>query len=90
MFCYVADMQATFKDLFCTIVNNYCLYVVRMFPNGKETLVPVDNLVPTFREKICYSSSRKPEIWMSVLEKAWAKMVGSYDRAKGLSPEDAI
>lgn len=27
---------------------------------------------------------------MSILEKAWVKLIGSYEKAKGLSPEDAI
>ena len=61
-----------------------------MYPNGEMTKVAVDNYVPIQREMILYSSSKKAEIWMSILEKAWAKMIGSYEKARALSPEDAI
>lgn len=83
-------MKKYFEGVFCTTLNDMCIYIVKMYPNSKETFVAVDNFVPTTREVISYSSSKKPEIWMCVLEKAWAKLIGSYQKAKGLSPEDAL
>ena len=52
--------------------------------------IVVDNYVPIYKENISYSSSKKAEIWMCILEKAWVKLIGSYDKARALSPEDAL
>ena len=63
---------------------------MRLYPNGKEMFIVVDNYVPIYKENISYSSSKKAEIWMCILEKAWVKLIGSYDKARALSPEDAL
>lgn len=33
---------------------------------------------------------RGKEVWPYLLEKAWCKEVGGYEKAKGLAPDDAI
>lgn len=86
----MADNANYFKHIFCTVVNKYHLYIVSLYPNGKQTFVAVDNYIPIVKENLSYSSSKKAEIWMCILEKAWAKLIGSYERAKALSPEDAL
>lgn len=47
--------------------------------------------MPTHNDNFLYLRVVKGiELWPLLLEKAWCKMIGSYERARGLSPEDAF
>lgn len=47
--------------------------------------------MPTHNDNFLYLRIVKGiELWPLILEKAWCKQIGSYERAKGLSPEDAF
>lgn len=51
----------------------------------------VDDRMPTHSDAFVYLRIVKGvELWPLILEKAWCKQIGSYERAKGLSPEDAF
>ena len=51
----------------------------------------VDDLIPTVKSQIKYTEYEKgSEIWPLLLEKAWCKKIGGYDKALGLSPEDCF
>lgn len=51
----------------------------------------MDEKLPTERQNIKYLSIHQPqEIWPFLLEKAWCKQIGGYDKARGLSPEDCF
>jgi len=51
----------------------------------------VDDRMPTHNDNFLYLRIVKGiELWPLILEKAWCKQIGSYERAKGLSPEDAF
>lgn len=65
-------------------------YLARLFPNGNAMTVSVDELVPCDKENLLHSKALQFELWMFVLEKAWTKLIGGYDPACGLSPEDAF
>ncbi|MBI4412439.1 MAG: hypothetical protein HY541_08150 [Deltaproteobacteria bacterium] len=69
-------------------------YSVRFFRNGKPVYVTVDKDLPTEKEKIHHtdgsitegddipvygSSTDKGELWVSIMEKAYAKMMGGYE-----------
>jgi len=53
-------------------------------------MVAVDELVPCDKEVLLHSKALQFELWMFVLEKAWTKLLGGYELACGLSPEDAF
>ena len=67
---------------------------IYLFLNGKWKLVLLDNYFPYYLEEyilkeLCFSSSCQKELWVSLLEKAWAKVNGGYARigCRGFSRE---
>jgi hypothetical protein len=53
--------------------------------------VIIDDTIPTQNNNIKYLNIEPTEeIWPFLLEKAWCKQIGGYDKAKGLSPEDCF
>ncbi len=60
---------------------------MRFFLNGQETPVIVDDYLPcTANGKPCFATCRDGELWVSLLEKAWAKLHGTYARMEGGLP----
>lgn len=70
--------------------NETAFYLARLFPNGEPMNVAVDDIVPRDKELLLHSKALQFELWMFVLEKAWTKLIGGYEPACGLSPEDAF
>ena len=61
------------------------LYSVKLNLNGKWKYVLVDNYFPYVTDSqgnnhFCFGSSFKKELWVSLFEKAWAKINGCYAR----------
>lgn len=55
-----------------------------MFKNGEMQTVVVDNFVPCDANgEPCFSKGNGPELWVIMLEKAWAKIHRSYERIIG-------
>lgn len=51
----------------------------------------MDDVVPVKgNDDFEYSVVKGKEIWPALVEKAWCKQIGSYDKARGLSPEDCF
>lgn len=68
-------------------INKAGIYLLRFFLNGQETPVVVDDFLPvTPRGNPAFASCRDGEIWVSLLEKAWAKLHGTYARTEGGLP----
>ena len=57
--------------------------------NGEEYPVYVDDYLPVRQNKPCFASSRDGELWVALLEKAWAKLHGTYARTGGGLPSIA-
>ncbi|MCQ2816011.1 MAG: C2 family cysteine protease [archaeon] len=58
-------------------------YGVYLLINGEWKLVVLDDYLPTIKNKanvnhLCFTSARGNELWVPLLEKAWAKVNGSY------------
>jgi len=78
----LAEWPDRVRKLFITDqVNKYGIYGLRMFYNGKRVEVVVDDLIPCTRKaKPKFSRANGPELWVIILEKAWAKIHGCYER----------
>jgi len=77
------------EDMFITKkVNKQGIYAMKFFINGKKALVYVDDFIPIRKgenkkdEPAFVKSFDKNEIWPILMEKAWAKLVGSYGNSE--------
>ena len=78
--------QTLIESFFSTKeINKAGIYVVFYYINGIRTSVIIDDFVPcilnedgTFRPAFIHSPTQL--IWAILLEKAWAKLCGNYDR----------
>jgi calpain-7 len=64
------------------IYNAYGKYLVKLFINGVERKVIVDDRLPVSAstgELLCSSSINPRELWVSIIEKAYMKVNGGYD-----------
>lgn len=79
------------------VANPAGCYCVRLVVDGEPLEVVVDDWFPFYidnkgKEQFCFarnkrsSGSKKGEMWVQLLEKAWAKVCGSYEQAEGGTP----
>ena len=65
-----------------TSKNKYGYYEIILFIDGKRQIVIVDDYLPAYKKNKspCYAQTKKEEkeIWVMLLEKAWAKVNGGY------------
>lgn len=72
--------------------NEEGIYTVRFCIQGEWVPVVVDDWIPCeARGKPAFATSRKGnELWVSILEKAYAKLHGSYEALEGGQVHDAL
>ena len=64
--------------------------MLTMFVNGILTPVVVDDWIPVTRSnRPAFSSNKDQEMWVILLEKAWAKLHKTYARTEGGLPSFA-
>jgi len=79
-------------DMFITKeVNNSGIYAIQFYINGARKVVHVDDYLPTqpnfYGSNLIMGSSKDPgELWIPLIEKAWAKLHGSYCQIEGGNP----
>ena len=64
-------------------------YVLKLYQHGRPRFLVIDDLIP------CNSMTKSPiftkpignEVWVLLLEKAWAKLVGTYTKAEAMTPD---
>eukprot|EP00826_Nyctotherus_ovalis_P027742 TRINITY_DN2170_c0_g5_i6.p1 TRINITY_DN2170_c0_g5~~TRINITY_DN2170_c0_g5_i6.p1 ORF type:complete len:732 (+),score=188.21 TRINITY_DN2170_c0_g5_i6:115-2310(+) len=76
----LAERPALLKSLFVSIEPNKAgVYAVKMYKNGIEKILNIDNYFPCTSEgKLAFSHSKENELWVMLLEKAWARLHSSY------------
>lgn len=95
MLATLASMCATpssIENLFVYSDINVGFYVVRMFIHGKITYFTIDDMIPCDGNTNApvFSRSVGNELWVILLEKCWAKAIGSYLSAEGMAPNDMM
>lgn len=62
--------------------NKYGAYCMRICKNGQWRDVVVDDSFPCNGDKPAFSQGHGQEMWVLLIEKAWAKLHGSYERVE--------
>lgn len=85
LLCKVVPQDQNFKDGYCGLFRfNFWQY-------GKWVEVVVDDRLPSYQgQLVMMHSEDKNEFWTSLLEKAYAKLCGSYESLKGGSSSEAM
>ena len=68
-------------------VNEAGIYLVRLYVNGVMTPVIVDDHLPSSRSGLSFMNSSAAELWPSLIEKAWARLHGTYSRIETALPQ---
>lgn len=77
----LAEKPERIKKLFITTeYNQGGVYAMRICKNGFWQEVVVDDYFPCDFNAPAFSRASGPELWVMLLEKAWAKLHGSYER----------
>ena len=89
-FCYFLSSLASLikyqkflSQIFLTKkINNQCYYEIVLFINGEFQIIIIDDFIPFIKNKNkpYFSRPNNNEIWVILLEKAWAKINGGYSK----------
>jgi len=65
-------------------INKQGVFGIRMFKNGERQTIVIDDHFPCDADgDPCFSKANGNELWVMILEKAWAKIHKSYERIIG-------
>jgi hypothetical protein len=88
MLSSLAELPEQIEQCFYTKqVNAAGCYVVYFYINGIKTPVMIDDWLPVVSDgRPAFASSKNDELWVCLLEKAWAKLHKSFARVEGGVP----
>lgn len=79
-----------FKLFNLVTVNEQNYYSVRILYKGKWVSIDLDDQATLWNQGLCFAASKNDEIWVILLEKAWAKLYTSYARIVDGYPDEAL
>ncbi len=88
----IAEFPIFVENIFLqTTASEYGVYQLRLCKNGNWIVVTLDDYFPCFPEGgPIYSRANKNELWVLLLEKAFAKVHGSYNAIRSGWPFEAM
>jgi len=88
----LAERPALIERLFISKeVNKYGVYKVRLCKNGEWVTITIDNFFPCYPEGgPIFSRGHGNELWILLLEKAYAKLHGNYFLLRGGYTNEAL
>ena len=93
----LAEVDGSVQQLFVAHKQNdsHGVYVVRLCVRGHWREIILDEMVPCFpdsqsRGQPVFSRGKGAELWVMLLEKAWAKVFGSYQSIVSGLPGEAL
>jgi calpain-15 len=60
--------------------NAQGVWCVQLYKNGKHQEIVLDDYIPCKDGSPCFTRAQGNELWVLIVEKAWAKVHGSYER----------
>lgn len=91
--CALTERHELIQKIFCTKdYSNNGIYRLQLCKNGEWQYVTIDDYIPCNEEtnKPVFSQNHDSELWVLLLEKAYAKLHGSYMSLKGGFAEEAF
>ena len=70
--------------------NKWGIYGMRICKNGEWKEVVVDDYIPCYKGDPAFSKANGNELWVILLEKAWAKLHGNYERIEAGFAENVM
>ena len=72
--------------------NENGFYEIKFYIDGRRQIVIIDDYIPAYKsnKKPCFAKPNENEIWVLLLEKAWAKINGGYANIISGSPCDSF
>ena len=87
----MTERPGLLKGLFALkVVNREGLFSAYVYQDGARVEIIVDNYIPCLEDAPVFSHSETNELWVMILEKIWAKMVGSYEAMVEGSVHEAL
>lgn len=71
-------------------MNEIKYFSVKMLFKGKWMTIDMDEYVPYLHGKPAFTKANDNELWVILLEKAWAKLYTSYKRIEAGYPEEPL
>ena len=88
----MAETPEQIEDVVQTKNTNAAgIYELKFYVNGHLTSVLVDEYLPVMKgtKKLAFAQTKSESLWVSLLEKGWAKLHGSYSSTSGGVPSFA-
>ena len=77
----LAEFPERIKSMFLTTeINEAGVYGIKMYKNGAPIVVVLDDHIVCRNSIPVFTQANGNELWVLLLEKAWAKIHGSFDR----------